>query len=394
MSAKACQLCGKPLSRIRVGAEGDFCSREHRNQFRLRQGMGRLQEANQVATVMRRRENLKPLNYGRTASALPITHRECAAKKFTATAHLTLDGFRMSPKLAALAITARAENPSPERMRPASWKMEPRLQPQALKQEGRRAPEMRPARALKLPVQMRRAPLAKFERDVAGPIPQHREYRPARTNPKRIVFSPPVKGAPQLGHRAVTKNALRPCRPPEPRRGIALRVSAMCRFRLPARRMREMRPLPGSVVSFLWKEKRHNVGGAMRPGANAPRALSIPIEMSGVFCPTAPAQMGAGAFPRSRLVTIPKPTLHGLKEGERRPFAVEFIARDFASLCPGGPGLAWTPHSEARPHRTVMPPPIQGPRQSHYTLAPFVPGDLPGGLSFNLSQNGSKDHKR
>src|SRR3954463_9212653 len=116
MSARACQLCGKPLSRIRVGADGDFCSREHRNQFRLRQGMGRLQEANQVATVMRRRENLKPLNYGRTPSALPITHREYAAEKFAATAHLTLDGFRMSPKLAALAITARVDNPTPERM--------------------------------------------------------------------------------------------------------------------------------------------------------------------------------------------------------------------------------------------------------------------------------------
>jgi len=356
--------------------------------------MGRLQEANQVATVMRRRENLKPLNYGRTPSALPITHREYAAEKFAAAAHLTLDGFRMSPKLAALAITARVDNPAPERMRPATWKIEPRLQPQPLKQVGRRAPEMRPARALKLPVQMRRAPMAKLERDVAAPIAQHREYRPARTNAKRIVFAPPVKGDPQLGHRAVTKNAFRPCSPPEPRRGIALRVSAACRFRLPARRMRDMRPMPGSVVSFLWKEKRHNIGGVTRPGANASRSLSIPIEMSGVFCPTAPAQVGAGAFPRSRLVTIPKPTLYGPREGERRPFAVEFTAGDIASLGPEGPGFAWTPHSEARPHRTVMPPPVEGPRQSHYTLAPFVPGDLPGGLSFNLSQNGSKDHKR
>jgi hypothetical protein len=393
MSAKACQLCGKPLSRIRVGAEGDFCSREHRNQFRLRQGMGRLQEANQVATVMRRRENLKPLSHGRTASALPITHRECPPEKFVMTAHLTLDGFRMSPKRVALGIAARAENTRPERPRPATWRMEPRLQPQALKAAGRRAPEMRPARALKLPVQMRRAPLAKFERDVSAPAVERREYRPARTNPKRIVY-PPVKGDPKVGHRAVTKNAFRPCSPPAPRSGIALRVSAACRFRLPARRMRDLRPMPNSVVSFLWKEKRHNIGGVTRPGANAPRALSIPIEMSGVICPTAPAQVGAGAFPRSPLVTSPKPTLHAPREGERRPFAVEFTAGDSASLGPEGPGFAWTPHSEARPHRTVMPPPVEGPRQSHYTLAPFVPGDLPGGLSFNLSQNGSKDHKR
>ena len=56
MSARACQLCGKPLSRIRVGTDGDFCSREHRNQYRLRQGMDRLMEANNVANLMRRRE--------------------------------------------------------------------------------------------------------------------------------------------------------------------------------------------------------------------------------------------------------------------------------------------------------------------------------------------------
>jgi hypothetical protein len=57
MSAKACLLCGKTLSRIWSGAGEDFCSREHRNQYRLRRGLDRLQEANKVASVMRRRES-------------------------------------------------------------------------------------------------------------------------------------------------------------------------------------------------------------------------------------------------------------------------------------------------------------------------------------------------
>src|SRR5271166_2353915 len=60
MSARTCQYCGKPLSRIWVGA-GDFCLREHRNQYRMRQGMDRLLEANQVANVIRRREVPKPI---------------------------------------------------------------------------------------------------------------------------------------------------------------------------------------------------------------------------------------------------------------------------------------------------------------------------------------------
>src|SRR5579871_3249757 len=61
MSARTCLLCGKALSRIWVGAGEDFCSREHRNQYRLRRGMDRLHEANRVATLMRRREQAKPL---------------------------------------------------------------------------------------------------------------------------------------------------------------------------------------------------------------------------------------------------------------------------------------------------------------------------------------------
>jgi hypothetical protein len=63
MNARTCRLCGKPLSRIWVGGGGEFCSREHRNQFRLRCGMDRLMEAGKVATLMRRRETPKALAF-------------------------------------------------------------------------------------------------------------------------------------------------------------------------------------------------------------------------------------------------------------------------------------------------------------------------------------------
>src|ERR1017187_10362868 len=62
MNARSCQLCGKPLSRLRVGGDGDFCSREHRNQHRLRRGMDRLEEANKVTSLMRRRENPRQIS--------------------------------------------------------------------------------------------------------------------------------------------------------------------------------------------------------------------------------------------------------------------------------------------------------------------------------------------
>src|SRR5947209_14911007 len=61
-AARTCLLCGKPLSRIWVGAGEDFCSREHRNQYRLRRGMDRLLEANKVANLIRRRELPKSIS--------------------------------------------------------------------------------------------------------------------------------------------------------------------------------------------------------------------------------------------------------------------------------------------------------------------------------------------
>jgi hypothetical protein len=61
MAARTCLMCGKPLSRIWAGAGEDFCSREHRTQYRLRRGMDRLHEANKLANAMRRRESARPL---------------------------------------------------------------------------------------------------------------------------------------------------------------------------------------------------------------------------------------------------------------------------------------------------------------------------------------------
>src|ERR1700690_3659857 len=75
MNGRTCQLCGKALSRFTVGAGGDFCSREHRNQHRLRVGMDRLLEANKVASLMRRRENAKTIPAGKLASDCKVLPR-------------------------------------------------------------------------------------------------------------------------------------------------------------------------------------------------------------------------------------------------------------------------------------------------------------------------------
>ncbi len=68
MSANACQLCGKPLSRIRLLREGNFCCREHREEYRLRRGLSRLLEASEVSQLERRKEHPELLPLWRPAS--------------------------------------------------------------------------------------------------------------------------------------------------------------------------------------------------------------------------------------------------------------------------------------------------------------------------------------
>jgi hypothetical protein len=68
---------------MRVGGDGDFCSREHRNQFRLRKGMDRLMEANKVASLMRRRENPKQIPLARLINSSTMEPRPgCATAAF------------------------------------------------------------------------------------------------------------------------------------------------------------------------------------------------------------------------------------------------------------------------------------------------------------------------
>lgn len=79
MSGVTCQFCGKPLWRIRRGSDGDFCSREHRNQYKLRMGLSHLAEAEKVSTVRRRCENPNVLALSRPAGSPELQKRRSSA---------------------------------------------------------------------------------------------------------------------------------------------------------------------------------------------------------------------------------------------------------------------------------------------------------------------------
>jgi len=116
MSAKNCLLCGKTLVFIRVGAGGDFCSREHRNQYQLRRGMDCLAEANKVATLARRRETPKALFGEASAGSLTSPRRaflEAAPLGILAGLNPSLRGPRPHGRIALLPRAAAIAKPAP-----------------------------------------------------------------------------------------------------------------------------------------------------------------------------------------------------------------------------------------------------------------------------------------
>src|SRR5579862_7599380 len=117
MSVKTCQLCGKPLGRMRVGGDGDFCSREHRNQFRLRKGMDRLMEANKVASLMRRRENPKQIPLARLINSSAMEPRPGAEMAPFETARMAVS---LPARVIVLARTAVAVTGQIVKLQPAN----------------------------------------------------------------------------------------------------------------------------------------------------------------------------------------------------------------------------------------------------------------------------------
>ena len=218
MSAKTCQLCGKPLSKIWIGA-GEFCSREHRNQYRMRRGMDRLLEANQVASLLRRRETPKAISPDR-----PPADAEPRLADHTQV--------RLSASPDAIAVPASGWAPTvtiPDARGPIAWR--PRL-----------------------------------------PVGQSRPYEMLRQMATRVVQGRGAPSIPAPGGDYLNR-LRRPQRVGHPaHEGMALRVSMSSGFRLPSLRSQSLRaPAPRSAA-FLWPNRmrldgvaRHDIHSTAQP---------------------------------------------------------------------------------------------------------------------------------
>src|ERR1035441_725579 len=234
MNARTCQLCGKPLSRFAVGSGGDFCSREHRNQYRLRLGMDRLMEADKVASLMRRRENAKQISTEFLLTDYNIAPRSYPPARIPAQ-NPSMDGFKPTP---AGLFVQRLPNRSDKAAKLGQVRVALAARPRSLRlaMSGGRNVIPLPPRSHKLSVEIPQSRKAIVRDRILKPGADPREFGILRHPPLRVHigsenhkrYSIPSVGAHSLKSSQRT-HTLRN----HPVKGKELRVSASAGFRLP-----------------------------------------------------------------------------------------------------------------------------------------------------------------
>ncbi len=300
MNGRICQLCGKQLSRFAVGSDGDFCSREHRNQFRLRLGMDRLQEANKVASLMRRRENTKPIPAAQLATDCKVLPRVAPPFRLRVPNPSTLSILPLHAALETVRIAAASDDLMPPTLariplegkrrelqsavRFSALDPRPTIVPVAL----RMSAHLQPARAVR-PGQ-------------ASTLPSQ---RPRKVSTIGSRVSRTTSGANGIQLISVARPGIQNCQSAQrarvlahcPDRGQDLRVSGGIGFRPPALRFRNVL-LAMDLCAMLLPSGREmrRVMGSSRPTEAQVRSSAIPIPMSGLVTPTIKAPVSRTAF--------------------------------------------------------------------------------------------------
>lgn len=272
MAVRTCLLCGKSLGRIRGGAGDDFCSREHRNQYRLRRGMERLAEANQVASVIRRRESARQIPVELLRAPGNVSTRDFAE---SLRAEIRPSDFRVPRPAPA----AAGMSPSSEFVRPvADCAAEPIVLPgEMVSPCGATSLHVSMAAALNAHVEP--APPANAE-PATQQIASRRRAAMAPKHKASAAVAPVVKVPPPevhfAGPRAVGAAA----------KGRALRVSLSAGFRVPEWKLRAVTSAHPPVAGIAWPGIRTVDGAA--PAQSTPMTGAVAIAHPEMRIPAAP----------------------------------------------------------------------------------------------------------
>lgn len=297
MNARSCQLCGKPLSRIWVGSGGDFCSREHRNQYRLRRGMDRLLEENKVASLMRRRENPKLLSIARRASDYAIAHRGFFEGRIAASRRAAAPLPHRRPVLRTH-IPAGPGNylsPRPVGQSPMTVNRAAAPPPSVSRATAAGLPRRRPT----LPVQVPQARAVPLGKRIFGSRARRREFSLLQSPANRVHLGGGILRSRRGGasgsclvHQPQGAHAVQS----RPQRGHALRVSSGVGFRLPPPRQRAVKLPAPADAALVWSHGPRDARPGLRPLEGAFRFARVDVATAQVSYPPSPACADATYF--------------------------------------------------------------------------------------------------
>jgi len=387
MSARTCLLCGKPLSRIWVGAGDDFCSREHGNQYRLKRGMDRLTETNKISSLMRRRETPRLI----ATASLPLnsasSRRDFPGVRIPATGEPRLPSVRplsvsSTPRIAP--VVERCVEPPLPRLAGVSEPRQPDSSPLGF--SARKMALVGPARRAELPARISRARAALLPDRILGTSGEHRGFGALRhaglrahaglwgMAPRRIEPPGPA-GFPATG---------RPRRIKTPQAtGSARGLSRGFGFRRPARRAAvcvwplktrvAVAPLVSPARRFLYVRRTLNF-------AALPRAMSRRIPARELACPSFLARVNPTGLKWPGAARIGKRSPFNGHAPAVREWGPLWSAREPAGF--SGPGRSLAALDPGMPTSCVVALPLAPVRFNgahHVALSPFNPQNSPFG---------------
>jgi len=307
MNARTCQLCGRPLSRLR-GNEGDFCSKEHRNQYRLRAGMNRLQEANKVANLMRRRENPRQIGASRL-----ICNSDGAAKVCDAPPLLSSHK-KPAPAWIAFSVCGQTQMPdraqgyrNPGPLRIAGFTYPRRPNSSRIRIAVRKQPPALPARLVSMPAKLEPAQILHLRAAWPDATPKHRLLERLPDIKIRVALGrgpAALRGADALVtvsiHRAAGTCKVRTT----PREGNALRVSTAIGFRVHPAELRQHASKAAMCNALEWPGTPYSTmpGNVARPAE--PKLLGVEMALPPAIYPTGPEPARPTRFSRANPLAV------------------------------------------------------------------------------------------
>jgi hypothetical protein len=308
MNARTCQLCGKPLSRLRLGVDGDFCSREHKSQYGLRLGMDRLHEANKVSSLMRRRENPRQFGTARLMCNSASSARVCDSPKLLeaqAMPALLSPVFSVAgkprmaaepqaylpPRPARLPAVSKARRPDSSRIRITSRKTAPALRGHEVSMRAKLA-------------QARMAALQTAPPEI---VPRHRRFDLLPHSKTRVEPGngpATLHNANALGKVSIHQTPRTFTLRATPRKGNALRVSSGIGFRVPGAHLPEHASPPAVRSALVWPHQLHSTTPGSVARQAGPKALQVGIPIPNVQCPAGPRPGRPARFLRANVVAL------------------------------------------------------------------------------------------